>query len=93
MREESSGDDVAEKTATGFRHEYGNPNFSSQNVRNDSQLDNFLRARWSDFERPARAQRSTYILYSFLIEFSLFFTSDLPLKGSSRDYKHEEHSM
>jgi hypothetical protein len=63
-----SGGDAAGRAATGFRQEYGNPNFSSQKVRNECELNDFLNDQWSEFERPARAQRSVYILYGLLVD-------------------------
>ena len=59
----SPADDVAQQNAVQFEYRSENSNFSSQKIRNESQLQDFLQDRWSAYERPKRATRSSYILY------------------------------
>ncbi len=59
----SSEADVAHQNAVRFKCRSENSNFSSQKIRNESQLRDFLQDRWSDYERPRRPTRSSYILY------------------------------
>lgn len=61
--ERTPADDVAHQNAVRFECRSGNSNFSAQKIRNEIQLRDFLRDRWSDYERPKRAARSSYVLY------------------------------
>ena len=55
-------DEAAQRTAVDFKIEYGRRNFSSQTIKNESQLNDFLRDKWSDHEGRGKAMRSGYVL-------------------------------
>lgn len=59
----SPEDEIAQQKAVDFKPGDGKSNFSSREIRNAPQLADFLRDRWSDYERPKRATRSSYVLY------------------------------
>ncbi len=59
----SPEDEIAHQKAVRFKSGYGRSNFSSQKIRGKSQFGEFLHDRWSDYERPTRATRSSYNLY------------------------------
>jgi hypothetical protein len=59
----SPEEEAADQRAVAFDPQEGRPDFCSQDIQNESHLGDFLRDRWSRYERPAQASRSSYVLY------------------------------
>ena len=64
-RTRSPTKEEAEKKAVSF-NKLERKNHSSQKIHNESQLDDYIRDRWSDYERPGetKPEKSSYLLYS-----------------------------